>query len=445
MADGLPTAAPAMAPLSLGVIANCLALASSTEVFVMLPLTTFKQDGGLQDKGALAWRLDRLKDAGVDGFMVDLWWGITEPSPKKYNFDSTREIVQMAQERGMKAQLVASFHRCGGNVGDDCDIKLPQFVLDQPDVWYKAVDQKEDTEYISLFADNVTISGRTPIQMYHDWFAALLEALGDLSSVIAEVQVGMGPAGELRYPAYQGDRWEFCGVGAFQCFDNYALKSFRAAAKAAGHPEYDSPPTDAGNYNSKPPNFGFFKNAGGVYAQFFMDWYSSALKAHGKAVLGAAKSAFGDKIHISGKIAGIHWWYKHPSHAAELTAGYYNINGRNAYEEIAREVFKPVGATLDFTCLEMKDMEQPQDCAPGPQELVGQVIAATRNTGVSMGGENALPRYDSTAYWQIQSVKSAIGAFTYLRLTDQLLEDKKFNTFRGFVHDMHQNSALIQI
>lgn len=58
--------------------------------------------------------------------------------------------------------------------------------------------------------------------------------------VITEVTVGLGPAGELRYPSYpEGDgRWRFPGVGEFQCFDAYMLADLRAAAEAAGHPEW---------------------------------------------------------------------------------------------------------------------------------------------------------------------------------------------------------------
>lgn len=39
--------------------------------------------------------------------------------------------------------------------------------------------------------------------------------------IIQEIQVGMGPAGELRYPSYpeQNGTWKFPGIGAFQCYD----------------------------------------------------------------------------------------------------------------------------------------------------------------------------------------------------------------------------------
>lgn len=59
-------------------------------------------------------------------------------------------------------------------------------------------------------------------------------------TVITEVTVGMGPAGELRYPSYpEGDgRWRFPGVGEFQCYDRYMLEDLKRQAEAAGHPEW---------------------------------------------------------------------------------------------------------------------------------------------------------------------------------------------------------------
>lgn len=36
-----------------------------------------------------------------------------------------------------------------------------------------------------------------------------------LGSVITEVQVGLGPAGEMRYPSYQNKYWNFPGLGEY--------------------------------------------------------------------------------------------------------------------------------------------------------------------------------------------------------------------------------------
>lgn len=427
------------------VFPTLLTLCASTDVNVMLGLDTLGSDGHLKDPSGLGSQLDQLKSANVDGIMVDVWWGLTEPQSKSYNFDAYKQIVKMAKDRGMKVQFVASFHQCGGNVGDACNIPLPSFVTSADGIWYKDHDGNEDKEYISLFADNVSVADRPIVQMYADWFKALASAFqGDLGSTINEIQVGMGPAGELRYPSYQLSHWSFCGVGAFQCFDEHAVLSFQNAAAAAGHAEWNSPPTDAGDYNSKPGDVSFFQNGyTSEYGRFFLDWYFGSLKGHASQVLGAAREAFGSSLALAGKVSGVHWWYKSPSHAAEVTAGYINTNGRDPYAEIADVFAATAGASVDFTCMEMKDSEQDQSCASGPQELVRQVASAAKSHGLKLNGENALPRYDADAFGQIESYRNDLGSFTYLRLCSDLLQGDNFNNFKNFVNNMHGGAAVV--
>lgn len=409
------------------------------EVYVMLGLTTVSNTGVL-NVGDTAWKLDKLREANADGFMVDVWWGLTERQPKVYNFDAYKQLVQMAEQRGLKVQFVASFHQCGGNVGDDCSIPLPSWVTHHGDVWFKDQHGNQNKEYISIFADDVPLEGgRTPLDMYGDWMAALAAAFeGKLGNTITEIQVGMGPCGELRYPSYlMGNGWEFCGIGEFQAYDKHALANLSSLGQSMG---WTTPPTDAGTYNSRPWDTGFF--TGGYkseYGKFFLGWYFDSLKNHGTKVLQRAGAAFQGKVALAGKVAGIHWWYGSESHAAEVTAGYYNTDQRDAYREIA-DVFAANGhASLDFTCLEMGNHEQPTECQSKPEDLVGQVQRAAKSGGVHFNGENALPRYDWAAYEKILSWKSSLFAFTYLRLTQQLVTDG-FDTFKGFVHQMHQGS-----
>lgn len=411
------------------------------DVFVMLPLGAISPFGSIADPTGLSHQFDSLQNISVDGFMVDVWWGLTEPAPKAYNFSAYRQLFQMAQQRGWKVQVVASFHQCGGNVGDDCDIPLPDFVLKAEGVWYKDAHGVETKEYISLFADDVPIGSRTPLEMYKDWLEAFSsEFSSDLGGLIAVVMVGLGPAGELRYPSYPPGRgWKFCGLGEFQAYDEHALSSLRSAAVAASQDDWAAPPntSSAGGYNSRPEETEFFTVGFRTdYGKFFLDWYSSALKLHGKRVLAVAKEAFQHKARISGKVSGVHWWYDSESHAAEVTAGYYNTNFRNAYDEIAK-VFAEQGATLDFTCLEMRNSEQPAECRSNPQGLVEQVIQATTSNGVPLSGENALQRYDSWAYEQMESYRANVEAITYLRLTPELVKRDNLARFGTFVAAMH--------
>jgi len=544
------------------------------ETFVMLPLTTITADG--RDVSSdIYWMFDRLSDSGLDGFMVDVWWGLTEPSPKSYLWDGYRKLFDLAKNRGWKVQVVSSFHQCGGNVGDDCFIPIPSWIPRDQDIWYKDQNGNQNPEYISLFADNVKLQptsassflssstcavpdgsksecgfygidrsgceaqgccwsesstngvpwcfnsaatpaptppsggscsvsdsakrdcgfsgitstgcvetgccwaesgvngvpwcfysedgpsptptptpttapspptgdGRTPVEMYSDWFAAFAsEFSSDLGSTIVEVMVGLGPAGELRYPAYPLAHWSFCGVGEFQCFDDHALASLEEAANQRNRFDWRSPFSRSvvGGYNSKPPASTDFFNYvyQGDQGKFFLEWYFGSLKDHGARVLSQASSVFGQYpgVKLAGKIAGIHWWYGDKSNAAEVTAGYYNANGVNAYAEIA-ETFRNSGdVVFCFTCLEMRNYEQPSECASAPEDLVRQTSSAAAAAGIRYAGENALPRYDRNAYDQIISNKGSMTAFTYLRLNPQLIEGQNYEEFKRFVYLMH--------
>lgn len=403
------------------------------EVYVMLSLTTVSNEGRL-NKGEVSWHLDKIREANADGLMVDVWWGLTEKQPKVYDFGPYLELLGMAEQRGLKVQFVASFHQCGGNVGDDCSIPLPAWVTKHSDIWFTDQHGNQNKEYISFFADDVALEGgRTPLDMYGDWMAALAAALeGKLGNTVTELQVGMGPCGELRYPSYYtAHGWQFPGIGEFQAYDKHAL----AALAAAGG---SKPPGDAGSYNSRPWEASFFTNGfKSDYGRHFLSWYFDTMKTHGDQVLRRAGAAVNGTVALAGKVAGIHWWYGSESHAAELTAGYYNTDGRDAYAEIAG-VFAGQGRTsLDFTCLEMRNSEQSSEWGCKPEDLVGQVQRAAQSKNIHFNGENALPRYDWTAYEKILQWKRSLSAFTYLRACQQLMSEG-FDAFKGFVSQMHQ-------
>lgn len=90
-------------------------------VFVMLPLDTVTMGGNLNKSRAMNASLMALKSAGVEGVMVDAWWGLVEKDgPLKYNWDGYAQLLNMVRKIGLKLQVVMSFHQCGGNVGDSC-------------------------------------------------------------------------------------------------------------------------------------------------------------------------------------------------------------------------------------------------------------------------------------------------------------------------------------
>lgn len=55
--------------------------------------------------------------------------------------------------------------------------------------------------------------------MYGDYMSSFKENMADLieAGAIVDIEVGLGPAGELRYPSYpESQGWKFPGIGEFQ-------------------------------------------------------------------------------------------------------------------------------------------------------------------------------------------------------------------------------------
>ncbi|KAK7270685.1 hypothetical protein RJT34_26019 [Clitoria ternatea] len=438
---------------------------SGVPVYVMMPLDSVTTGNTVNRKKAMNAAMAALKSAGVEGVMMDVWWGLVErEKPGEYNWGGYAELLEMAKKHGLKVQAVMSFHQCGGNVGDSCTIPLPKWAVEEidkdPDLAYTDQWGRRNYEYISLGCDTLPVlKGRTPVQCYADFMRAFRDNFKHhLGDTIVEIQVGMGPAGELRYPSYpeQNGTWKFPGIGAFQCFDKYMLSSLKAAAEAAGKPEWGSTgPTDAGNYNNWPEDTQFFRKEGGgwdgEYGEFFLTWYSQMLLDHGERILTSSKSIFDDTgVKISVKIAGIHWHYGSRSHAPELTAGYYNTRFRDGYLPIAQMLARH-GAIFNFTCIEMRDHEQPQDALCAPEKLVKQVALATQKAQVPLAGENALPRYDDYAHEQIlrasqlnvdeNSGEREMCAFTYLRMNPHLFQPDNWRKFVAFVKKMKEGKC----
>ncbi|BDA47842.1 beta-amylase 1, chloroplastic [Coccomyxa sp. Obi] len=463
---------------------------TSLPVYVMLPLDTvwlLERDGKsipvIKREKALEVGLQTLRQAGVEGVMVDVWWGIVENAgPGKYDFSAYKRLFHKVAESGLKVQAVMSFHAAGGNVGDTCKISLPKWVQavgqENPDIYYTDRSGTRNRECLSLGCDNEPLfHGRTPVELYKGFIEAFADNFDYLfGDVITEITVGLGPAGELRYPSYpEGDgRWRFPGVGEFQCFDRYMMASLRRAAEAAGHPEwgYDGP-HDCGNYNSAAWETGFFASQGGSwdteYGHFFLGWYSRLLLEHADRVLKAAAVSlnkrgrprkaravrentdghmvyeFDAACHLGVKLAGVHWWFKSRAHAAELTAGYYNTRERDGYADLMA-VLKRNNTRLSFTCVEMRDCEHPPEGRCSPQGLLQQVIEAATAAGVPLSGENALQRYDHYAFDRIAESAFGLNAragrleqLTFLRMGDLMFDN--WDAFSSFLHRLRSPPA----
>ncbi|PPD68437.1 hypothetical protein GOBAR_DD34685 [Gossypium barbadense] len=337
-------------------------------VYVMMPLDSVTNGNTVNRKKAMNASLHALKSAGVEGIMIDVWWGLVErEAPGAYNWGGYAELLEMAKKHGLKVQAVMSFHQCGGNVGDSCTIPLPKWVTGEiekdPDLAYTDQWGRRNYEYLSLGCDTLPVlKGRTPVQCYADFMRAFRDnfkhLLGDTIVMLLE---------------------------------------------------------------------------------------------HGERILSSATSIFdGAGVKISVKVAGIHWHYGTRSHAPELTAGYYNTRYRDGYLPIAQMLARH-GAVFNFTCIEMRDHEQPQDALCAPEKLVKQVALATGAAQVPLAGENALPRYDEYAHEQIlrasslnvdgSAVDREMCAFTYLRMNPSLFHPDNWRRFVAFVKKMNEGKG----
>ncbi|RVX09987.1 Beta-amylase 7 [Vitis vinifera] len=499
-------------------------------VYVMLPLGVINMKCELVDPDGLLKQLRILKSVNVDGVMVDCWWGIVEAhAPQEYNWNGYKRLFQIVRELKLKlqadsvfdgrqslilAQVVLSFHECGGNVGDDVCIPLPHWVAEigrsNPDIFFTDREGRRNPECLSWGIDKErNLRGRTAVEVYFDFMRSFRVEFDDFfeDGIISMIEVGLGPCGELRYPSYPVKHgWRYPGIGEFQCYDQYLLKNLRKAAEARGHAFWARGPDNVGSYNSQPHETGFFCDGGdydGYYARFFLNWYSQVLVDHGDRVLSLAKLAFeGTSIaaklpeyvdyvnifdsasacaieymkqkclHIqfthenlccldmekhvmlfrSEKLAGVHWWYKTTSHAAELMAGFYNPCNRDGYAAVMA-MLKKHGAALNFTCAELHMLNRHEDfpeAMADPEGLAWQVLNAAWDVCIPVVSENALLTHDRESYNKILENAKPLNdpdgrhfsSFTYLRLSPLLMERHNFLEFERFVKRMHGEAVL---
>lgn len=66
----------------------------------------------LVDRYVLLDQLSALKRIGVDGVMVDCWWGIVEGErPQEYRWNGYKQLFEMMRNLNLKLQVL-SFPKC---------------------------------------------------------------------------------------------------------------------------------------------------------------------------------------------------------------------------------------------------------------------------------------------------------------------------------------------
>ncbi|KAJ9152398.1 hypothetical protein P3X46_025967 [Hevea brasiliensis] len=385
---------------------------SYVPVYALLATGFINNFSQLVDPQGIRQELSHMKSLDIDGVVVECWWGIVEAwSPQKYVWSGYRELFNIIREFKLKLQVVLAFHEYGGSDADQVLISLPQWVLEigkeNQDIFFTDREGRRNTEYLSWGIDKERVlKGRTGIEVYFDFMRSFRMEFDDLfaEGVISAIEIGLGASGELKYPSFpERMGWRYPGIGEFQCYDKYLQQSLHKAAKLRGHSFWARGPDNTGQYNSRPHETGFFCERGdydSYFGRFFLNWYAQTLIDHADNVLSLASLAFEDtKIIVN--IPAVYWWYNTTSHAAEITAGYYNPTNHDGYSPVF-EVLKKHSVTMKFICSGLHTSGNENDEAlADPEGLSWQVLNSAWDRGLTVAGVNALSCYDREGHIRV--------------------------------------------
>lgn len=411
--------------------------------------------------------LNLAKQMGIQGISVDVWWGNVEgEKDNQFDFSYYDQVFAAIKAADLEIIPIMSFHQCGGNVGDDYNVYLPNWIwtkyegqsirgekLSSENLKYKSSQGNYSSEYIALWADEVVKNE------YIDFMNAFEDHYGEMyREDIEEINISGGPSGELRYPSYNSHDKDtgYPSKGAMQCYSDLAQVDFRTAMLE----KYKSLEgiNRAWNCNLTninevtPPMDGdyFFYNNGShsyyesQYGKDLLAWYNGALVTHGKNMLTYAETAFDeelDHIKLGIKIPGVHWQMASDTtpRAAEVCAGIINSDFSESngygYNPILKMISSFNGrVVLHFTCLEMNDYAGNNTSTP--KTLVAYVGDSAAKLGVEIKGENALSGGNDAAYFW-NNIEEAVSKHHYngvtiLRLRD-VVEGQSYNYYKRLI------------
>ncbi|KAJ0634468.1 putative beta-amylase [Helianthus annuus] len=291
-------------------------------------------------------------------------------------------------------------------------------------------------------------------QVYYDVMRSFRTEFDDMfiEGLITGVEIGLGPSGELKYPSFsEKTGWIYPGIGEFQCYDKYMQQNLHKTSNLRGYSFWAQGPENAGNYNSRPHETGFFCEQGdydSYYGRFFLNWYARFLIDHADVILSLATLAF-EEIPIVVKIPSVYWWYKSTSHAAELTAGYYNSANQDGYSALF-EILKKYSVIVKFICEGLHlSSDGNHDALADPKGLTWQVLNSAWDKGLTLAGQNALIYYDKEVFMRLAETAKPINdpdhhhfAFFTFQPPLPLVENTScFSELNHFIGCMHGEKA----
>jgi beta-amylase len=260
---------------------------------VMAPLDMRFSD---QARNDFRRQLQMAKAIGIRAVAVDVWWGVVAANgDNQWDWSYYDSLFDDVERAGLHLVPVMSFHKCGGNVGDTCNIPIPswiwgEYTSEQPgrsqfDLMYKSEQDNFNGETVAIWKDDwVVPKYQRFMQEFQAHFAAK-------KAIIDEISIGTGPAGELRYPSYNShDRGSgYPNRGFFQAYSDPARADFRAWVLAkygnlAGvnrawstslkSADEIGPPDDGTAADGRANTFVQLDDFRGIpYGKDFVDWY----------------------------------------------------------------------------------------------------------------------------------------------------------------------------
>ena len=440
----MKTSFKSLALISSMVVAVSTWADNASSAAVMAPLE-------VSNWGEFENQLATPKSIGVTGVSVDVWWGKVEAAgDQQFNWTYYDTIFQKIENAGLNIVPIMSFHQCGGNVGDTCDIPIPSWIwnhyssqgVSASDLKYKSEYGNESVETVSLWRDDYVLAE------YKEFMEAFESHFATKVDSISEINLSMGPAGELRYPSYNGHDKGLTGYptrGGFQSYSEPAKADFRDWAiekygsLASVSANWGATLTNVNSINP-PSNVNSFINNGDQYntqyGRDFIRWYHESLMDHGYRMLDNALVAFDGAfadIELGYKIPGIHWKMSATDNtvrSAEMAAGLIpsdvNLNSAatgHGYADIvgvaAAYNNEARGVVLHFTALEMNDAPSGSGQSLA-QSLVFWVADEAEAQGVKIKGENALSSgvTDGTGWDNIENAftHASYSGMTVLRI-----------------------------
>jgi len=306
---------------------------------VMAPLLVGNPENPADPINSSAWnefRVDLLKakQKGFTAVSVDVWWGLVQKAgPESFDWAYYDRVLEVLSETQLNWIPILSTHACGGNVGDNCNIPLPEWVWSLgEDTHYVSETQNRNQDYVAHYADALVIP------CYRKFWEAFSERY--LSSAegpqALELGLGLGPSGELHYPAYHAhdgahervrypDRGLFQGLGPradseFREFLETRYTSSLGMLNRSWETDYSSLENISLSGLVESLNSDLDSSVGVLseMSQDVLSWYHQSLMDHLERVMLAAYEVFKGQHVIALKIPGVHW---HSTRYAELMNG----------------------------------------------------------------------------------------------------------------------------